>query len=169
MSGRHYPLIDFCVLHFFLFWMNHFLSFPSLFIAFLFVLFVCITIGAFPVDSILVSLVFFFLLVLFSLGIGALYIHPRVPRLVPLLHGGDQEGGRRAGTENVMLIVGLGAAAYFAHLYEWYENTNNDDRPVSLIEPRAFWNKRWFSKKNERWTQVNTCKRIKCDVSRRGL
>ena len=42
-------------------------------------------------------------------GIGALYIrHPL--KLEPSCHGAGQESGRRAGTENVMGIIGLGAA-----------------------------------------------------------
>src|SRR5207249_3503294 len=32
-------------------------------------------------------------------------------RLIPLVHGGHQERGRRAGTENLPAIVGLGVAA----------------------------------------------------------
>src|SRR5439155_13026921 len=44
------------------------------------------------------------------LGAGALYVRRRT-RLVPLVHGGQQERGRRAGTENLAAIVGLGAAA----------------------------------------------------------
>jgi len=46
-------------------------------------------------------------------GIGALYFAKNM-RLMPLIHGGIQENGRRAGTENVPGIVGLGAAAEFA-------------------------------------------------------
>ena len=42
-------------------------------------------------------------------GIGALYIR-RKTHLAPLLHGGAQERGLRAGTENIPAIVGLGAA-----------------------------------------------------------
>ncbi|MBI4620598.1 MAG: cysteine desulfurase NifS [Desulfobacterales bacterium] len=42
-------------------------------------------------------------------GIGCLYVKKGVP-LVPLIHGGHQEGGRRAGTENIPGIVGLGKA-----------------------------------------------------------
>jgi len=42
-------------------------------------------------------------------GVGALYIR-KGTRLDPLVHGGAQEGNRRAGTENVPGIVGLGAA-----------------------------------------------------------
>ena len=47
-------------------------------------------------------------------GVGALYVAPE-QTLVPLIHGGEQEGGRRAGTENVMGILGLGLAASLAH------------------------------------------------------
>jgi cysteine desulfurase len=43
-------------------------------------------------------------------GIGALVAGPRA-RLVRRLHGGGQERGRRAGTENVPGIAGFGAAA----------------------------------------------------------
>lgn len=43
-------------------------------------------------------------------GTGALYFRKGL-RLMPLLHGGIQESGRRGGTENVPGIVGLGKAA----------------------------------------------------------
>jgi cysteine desulfurase len=46
-------------------------------------------------------------------GIGALYFKKNV-RLMPLIHGGIQENGRRAGTENVPGIVGFGVAAELA-------------------------------------------------------
>lgn len=46
-------------------------------------------------------------------GIGGLYFKNQI-RLMPLIHGGIQEGGRRAGTENVPGIVGLGKAAELA-------------------------------------------------------
>jgi len=42
-------------------------------------------------------------------GIGALYVRRGTP-LAPLIHGAGHEQGRRAGTENVLLAVGLGAA-----------------------------------------------------------
>jgi cysteine desulfurase len=42
-------------------------------------------------------------------GVGALYVHRGVP-FCPLIHGGHQERGRRAGTENTLGIVGLGKA-----------------------------------------------------------
>ena len=43
-------------------------------------------------------------------GIGALWVRKSV-RLLPFMTGGRQERNRRAGTENVPAIVGLGAAA----------------------------------------------------------
>ena len=43
-------------------------------------------------------------------GVGVLYRNRRVP-LTPLLHGGVQEDGLRAGTENIPAIIGAGAAA----------------------------------------------------------
>lgn len=46
-------------------------------------------------------------------GVGALYVSRRVA-FRPLLFGGSQENARRAGTENVASIVGLGKAAELA-------------------------------------------------------
>ncbi|GMR03356.1 MAG: cysteine desulfurase NifS [Thermodesulfovibrionia bacterium] len=46
-------------------------------------------------------------------GVGALFIRRDVV-LEPVIHGGGQEGGLRAGTENVIGIVGLGKAAEMA-------------------------------------------------------
>ena len=46
-------------------------------------------------------------------GVGALYVN-RKARFQPMLVGGPQEGGRRAGTDNVPSIVGLGKAAELA-------------------------------------------------------
>ncbi|MFH1484643.1 MAG: aminotransferase class V-fold PLP-dependent enzyme [Chloroflexota bacterium] len=46
-------------------------------------------------------------------GIGALWVRKGV-RIIPLIDGGVQEGGRRAGTEDVPAIVGLGKAAELA-------------------------------------------------------
>ena len=46
-------------------------------------------------------------------GVGALYIRAGV-QIEPLIHGAGHESGRRAGTENVLLDVGLGAACELA-------------------------------------------------------
>ena len=46
-------------------------------------------------------------------GIGALYVRTGTP-IKPILFGADQEHGLRPGTENVALVVGLGAAAKLA-------------------------------------------------------
>lgn len=46
-------------------------------------------------------------------GVGALYVRDGV-EIDALVHGGSQEGGRRAGTENVVWLVALGAACELA-------------------------------------------------------
>jgi len=46
-------------------------------------------------------------------GVGALYVRSGTP-IKPILYGADQEHGLRPGTENVPLVVGLGAAAKLA-------------------------------------------------------
>ena len=51
-------------------------------------------------------------------GIGALYVREGA-RLEPFVHGAGHESGRRAGTENVLLDVGLGAAAELAGDLTW--------------------------------------------------
>ncbi|MDP7420708.1 MAG: cysteine desulfurase family protein [bacterium] len=46
-------------------------------------------------------------------GVGALYIRHGV-HVEPFVHGGGHESGRRAGTENVLLDIGLGTACQLA-------------------------------------------------------
>ena len=46
-------------------------------------------------------------------GVGVLYVRKGV-RLEPLIHGAGHESGRRAGTENILLDVALGAACELA-------------------------------------------------------
>ncbi len=63
-------------------------------------------------------------------GVGALYIREGTP-IEPLIHGAGHESGRRAGTENVLLIVGLGKACEAAKKYL------NDDKIRNLRD--RFW------------------------------
>lgn len=61
-------------------------------------------------------------------GIGALYIR-NSQELSPLLHGGDQMGGRRSGTLNVPYIVGMGLAVELA-------TTNIEEKMASIRAKR---------------------------------
>ena len=63
-------------------------------------------------------------------GIGVLYVRKGV-RFRPFLRGGHQEKGRRAGTENVPYIVGLGAAVKLAAEHMQEERVN-----VALLRDR---------------------------------
>ena len=51
-------------------------------------------------------------------GVGALWLREGLA-LEPFMHGAGHERGRRAGTENVVLDVGLGAAAELARDLSW--------------------------------------------------
>lgn len=55
-------------------------------------------------------------------GVGALYVNSKT-MITPLIVGGHQERGRRAGTENVPYIVGMGEAAIQAQNNLKYEIT----------------------------------------------
>ena len=61
-------------------------------------------------------------------GVGALWVRKGI-RIMPLLDGGVQEGGRRAGTEYIPAIVGLGKAAELA-------TANMEERIKSLTHLR---------------------------------
>ncbi|MFI3141575.1 MAG: cysteine desulfurase NifS [Clostridia bacterium] len=65
-------------------------------------------------------------------GIGALYCKKGL-RLPNLIEGGAQESGRRAGTENVAAIVGLGVA-----ITEMNENMAKNHEKVSAMRDRLF-------------------------------
>ena len=59
-------------------------------------------------------------------GIGALYVREG-SRIVPQIQGGSQERNRRAGTENVALIVGLATALTEAQANREAENRRNGE------------------------------------------
>jgi len=61
-------------------------------------------------------------------GAAALYVRKGV-RILPLIDGGIQEGGRRGGTENVPGLVGLGKAAALAR-------AERDARTAALVPLR---------------------------------
>ncbi len=60
-------------------------------------------------------------------GAGALWVRPEV-KLAPLVLGGGQERGYRAGTENLPAIVGMGVAAELARV----ERTSESGRLAGL-------------------------------------
>ncbi len=60
-------------------------------------------------------------------GIGALYVR-KGTKLTPLIIGGHQEGNKRAGTENVPGIVGIGRAAQLA--LEHFDEENSRVRAM---------------------------------------
>jgi cysteine desulfurase len=69
-------------------------------------------------------------------GVGALYIRRGV-NLEPFMHGASHESGRRAGTENVLLDVGLGAAAELAADRAWTEGVRElRDRFWAALQDR---------------------------------
>lgn len=63
-------------------------------------------------------------------GVGALYVRRGTP-CRPLMIGGHQEGGRRAGTENVAFIVGLGRALDLV-----MEHREQDEARIAALRDR---------------------------------
>ena len=72
-------------------------------------------------------------------GIGALYIRNGVS-LEKLIHGADHEQNMRAGTENVLEIVGLGKACEIAmtNLREYYEHYKSTRDHLTTILKKSF-------------------------------
>lgn len=60
-------------------------------------------------------------------GVGALYVKKGIP-FIPLIDGGSQERGKRAGTENVASIVGLGKALEISA-----NNINENNEKISYL------------------------------------
>jgi len=65
-------------------------------------------------------------------GVGALFIKNGL-NIEPLMHGAGQETGRRAGTENVMLAVGLGEACSLAR-----KHMAVDSQEICLLRDRLY-------------------------------
>ncbi len=63
------------------------------------------------------------------IGIGALYIKKGSP-FTPLIIGGHQEHGRRAGTYQTVNIAGFGAAAKYANNHQTWEIYNDKVKPL---------------------------------------
>ena len=71
-------------------------------------------------------------------GIGALYIRRGTP-IEPLMFGGTHERGRRPGTENVAMAVGLARAAELAvaeRVHEWAKLERQRDRLEAALLAR---------------------------------
>lgn len=66
-------------------------------------------------------------------GIGALYVRKGI-KLKAYIHGGAQEKSRRAGTENVPGIVGLGKAIELCHTHLKDESKKQEELRDYLIE-----------------------------------
>ena len=92
-------------------------------------------------------------------GIGVLYIR-RGTRFRPYLMGGHQERGRRAGTENVPYIVGLGVACELAGRHMNDENTR-------VREMRDYLEKRILSEVSGSYLNGDSSSRLPntCNIS----
>jgi cysteine desulfurase len=67
-------------------------------------------------------------------GTGVLFVRRNV-RLSPILFGGRHERGRRAGTENVAGIAGLGRASELA--LHWLATSDSEQRPSPNAPPQT--------------------------------
>jgi cysteine desulfurase len=63
-------------------------------------------------------------------GIGGLFVR-KGRKLTPLIHGGEQMGGKRAGTVNVPYLVGMGLAMELA-----VDNLGYEDKNVRALRDR---------------------------------
>jgi cysteine desulfurase len=72
-------------------------------------------------------------------GVGAFYVRRGV-KLEPLIHGAGHESGRRAGTENVPYIVGLGAACEIATRLLSQTGSHQSKERLRLLRDRL-WNR----------------------------
>ena len=66
-------------------------------------------------------------------GAGALWVRPHT-KLAPLIVGGSQEGGYRAGTENLPAVVGMGVAAELARVERAAEATRLTELRDHLLD-----------------------------------
>jgi len=89
-------------------------------------------------------------------GIGFLYIRTGL-KLRSFVHGGQQERGRRAGTENVPGIVGLGAAVKRAF-------TIMEDKTAKEIELRDYFIQKLESEIEHCWLNGDRTKRLPNNV-----
>lgn len=64
-------------------------------------------------------------------GVGALYVRKGSVRVLPLIEGGAQEKGKRAGTENLPAILGMVAA-----LEESVENMEEESKKIIALRDR---------------------------------
>ncbi len=87
-------------------------------------------------------------------GIGVLYVDIELRnKLKPLIHGGQQEGGLRAGTENVPYIIGMGKACEILK--------NNLDKEIRHIKSiRDKFEKRIISEIPETYVNGHPTKRV---------
>lgn len=83
-------------------------------------------------------------------GIGFLYVSNRVP-ISPLIYGGGQQFGKRAGTDNVPSIVGMAKAAEIS-----CENINDNNKYIKSL--RDYMEKRIITEING--TTVNGINRL---------
>ncbi|MFE8699364.1 cysteine desulfurase family protein [Cytobacillus sp. FJAT-54145] len=88
-------------------------------------------------------------------GVGALYIRDGI-KIEPLIHGAGHEDGRRAGTENVLLVVGLGKACELAAENITYNEKIKDLRDYFWTELKQYFGENVSLNGHERERLTNT-------------